>query len=305
MTATIVLTAGERGDDRFNRLAAGFVGVTLLLSVLIPLIPLPEPDRAEIEKLPPRLAEIILEKRRAPPPPPVPEPEPEPEVEEPVTQEEPEPQEIVEAPREQTVKEARENASFAGVLAFRDQLAGLRDVVDTSSLAETGAIQQGSGEAAQLDRSLLTADSGERTASVNAAALSRDVGGVALAGRETTRVEAPEVEAAQTGARRLQQVNLDAARSIEDIRRVFDANKGAIYAIYNRALRRDPSLYGKVVLELVIEPDGRVSACDIVSSELPDEDMMAKIIRRVQLFNFGEKNVGVTKINYPVHFLPT
>jgi hypothetical protein len=28
-------------------------------------------------------------------------------------------------------------------------------------------------------------------------------------------------------------------------------------------------------------------------------------VRRVQLFNFGEKDVAVTRISYPVHFLPT
>ncbi len=49
-----------------------------------------------------------------------------------------------------------------------------------------------------------------------------------------------------------------ASRSIEEIKLVFERNKGAIYAIYNRALREDPSLQGKVVLELKISPSGEV-----------------------------------------------
>ena len=49
-----------------------------------------------------------------------------------------------------------------------------------------------------------------------------------------------------------------ASRSIEEIKLVFERNKGAIYAIYNRALREDPALQGKVVVELKIAPSGGV-----------------------------------------------
>jgi len=86
---------------------------------------------------------------------------------------------------------------------------------------------------------------------------------------------------------------------------VFDANKGAIFAIYNRALRQDPSLQGKVVLELQIDPTGRVLECHVVSSELPDAGLMDKIVSRIRLFDFGKKDVGTTTISYPVQFLPT
>ena len=58
---------------------------------------------------------------------------------------------------------------------------------------------------------------------------------------------------------------------------VFDQNKGAIYALYNRALRRDPTLQGKMVLKLTIEPSGAVSLCEIVSSEIEDEELERKI----------------------------
>ena len=89
------------------------------------------------------------------------------------------------------------------------------------------------------------------------------------------------------------------------MRRVFDSNKGAIFAIYNRALRRDPTLQGKVVLELVIDPSGQVTDCRVVASELLDEGLVGKIVSRIRLFSFGKREVGVTTISYPVHFLPT
>ena len=57
--------------------------------------------------------------------------------------------------------------------------------------------------------------------------------------------------------------------------------------------------------ELVIEPDGTVSACDVLTSDLADEELISRVMRRVQLFDFGERDVAVTRMSYPVHFLPT
>jgi hypothetical protein len=202
------------------------------------------------------------------------------------------------------VADAQEKAAISGLLAFKDAFADMRDAVDMDKLQDTGAIQQGSGEAASIDRSLLTSKHGTRSAGVNVTALSRDTGGVALAGRETTKVDVPIGSTGAGGVRKPRE--LDARqRSIEDIRRVFDSNKGAIFAIYNRALRRDPTLQGKVVLELVISPSGQVMECKVVASEITDETVIAKIISRIRMFDFGKRDVGTTTISYPVHFLPT
>lgn len=282
----------------------------LVFGVAIPWLPVPEVDRQELEELPPQLARIMLEKPEPAPPPPPPKPEvaeeeapPEPEPEPEVTPEpEPEPEVIPEP--EPTVADAQEKAAISGLLAFKDTFADMREAVDMGKLQDTGAIQQGSGEAASIDRSVLTSKHGTRSAGVNVTALSRDTGGVALAGRETTRVEAPETATVATGTSAPREID-PRQRSIEDIRRVFDTNKGAIFAIYNRALRQDPTLQGKVVLELVIDPSGQVIDCKVVASELTDETVIAKIVNRIRLFNFGKRDVGVTTISYPVHFLPS
>ncbi len=280
----------------------------LILGGVIPWLPVPEVERSELEALPPQLARIMLDKPEPviPPPPPRPEvveeqvkPEPEPEPEklpEPVPEKTPTP--------EPTVTDAREKAAVSGLLAFKDAFADMREAVDVSKLQDTGAIQQGSGEAATIDRSLLTSKHGTRSAGVNVAELSRDTGGVALSGRETTKVEVPEGSKGEGGVRAPRELD-GRSRSIEEIRRVFDTNKGAIFAIYNRALRQDPTLQGKVVLELVISPTGQVMDVRVVASEIADEAVVAKIVSRVRLFDFGARDVGTTTISYPVHFLPT
>jgi periplasmic protein TonB len=203
-----------------------------------------------------------------------------------------------------TVADAREKAAVSGLLAFKDAFADMRESVDVASLQDTAAIQRGAGEAASIDRSVLTSKHSARSSGVNVAALSRDTGGVALSGRETTKVDVPEDAEGAGGTRQRREVD-PRSRSIEEIRRIFDANKGAIFAIYNRALRSDPTLQGKVVLELIIAPSGRVTGISVVASDLADDEVVARILARIRMFDFGERDVGETTISYPVHFLPT
>ena len=96
-----------------------------------------------------------------------------------------------------------------------------------------------------------------------------------------------------------------ASRSIEEIKLVFERNKGAIYALYNRALREDPSLQGKVVLELKIAPAGDVVGVRIVSSELHASELEGKLLARVRQFDFGAKDVEQMVVSWPVDFLPS
>jgi len=298
----------ELGRDDSRRLARWVTACLLVVGVtglVMPFLTLPEVSREEQETLPPQLARIVMQKPEpvVPPPPPKQEAEeaPKPEPEE---LPEPEPVKEIEPEPQPTVADAREKAATSGLLAFKDAFADMRESVDVAKLQDTAAIQRGAGEAATIDRSVLTSKHGTRSAGVNVAALSRDTGGVALSGRETTKVEAPEGAAGDGGVRQRREVD-PRSRSIEEIRRIFDANKGAIFAIYNRALRADPTLQGQVVLELVIAPSGQVIGVSVVASELADEDVVAKIVSRIRLFDFGERNVGETTIKYPVHFLPT
>lgn len=308
MIMTAVPWMPSQADIRFQRQAFVALALALVLSIVVSVVPLPEPVKA-IKETRARLAEIILPELEPPTPAVVERPKPKPKLPEVKPKPEPKiekPPEVFVAEVPQTVKQAREKAKVSGLMAFQDQLKAMRESVDPNTIQDTASLTRGAGEAARIERSLLTSNSATaRRASVNTAALSNQTGGIALAGRESTIVDAPEEEVAATGALRLIKPDLSTVRSIEEVRRVFDANKGAIFSIYNRALRKDPSLLGKVVLQLVIEPDGTVSACDVLTSDLADEELVSRVMRRVQLFDFGERDVAVTRISYPVHFLPT
>jgi outer membrane biosynthesis protein TonB len=98
---------------------------------------------------------------------------------------------------------------------------------------------------------------------------------------------------------------LSAGRTDEEIQIVFDRYKAALYRIYNRELRKDPTLRGKILLRISIEPDGAVSMCRMESTDLASPVLVAKIVERIKRFNFGPKE-GVPKMTilYPIDFLP-
>jgi TonB family protein len=69
-------------------------------------------------------------------------------------------------------------------------------------------------------------------------------------------------------------------------------------------LRANPKLRGKLVLRFTIAPDGNVSFCEVVSSELNDPDLEQKVVQRVLLFQFEPKNVDAITTTKPIDFFP-
>ncbi len=183
-------TVGANEGRRLRRLLTSIVGLVVVFGVIMPYLPVPVIEREKLEALPPQLARIVMEKREIviPPPPPVPEvkaePKPEPETKVPPKVVQPKIEKPIPQP---TVADAREKAAVSGLLQFKDSFADMRDAVDVSKLADTSSISRGAGEAASIDRSVLTSKHGTRSAGVNVAALSRDTGGVALSGRRRRR----------------------------------------------------------------------------------------------------------------------
>lgn len=102
----------------------------------------------------------------------------------------------------------------------------------------------------------------------------------------------------------MQESQIVGDRDIELIRKTLDANKGAVYSLYRRALRQDPALEGKVTVSLTIEPDGSLSDVTLISSELNNDALEKKLLARIGMINFGAANVKQTKLEYAFNFLP-
>ena len=301
-------TTGQSQDKKFQRLLGIVFLVCLALSIVWPFIPVSEPDPFDVEEIPPRIAQLLLEEKPLPPPPPVveePEPEPEPDTAEPepeqVVEEVPEPEPEPVPDREEI---AREQAQ-AALMPFAEDLADLVDNELLDQVADDRQLSASVGEAERNERSMITSKVGTASGGINTADMSRNTGGSGIAGRSTTRVASPVAGIGQSGGAASRSGSSGkASRSREEIELVFDKNKGAIFALYNRALRRDPSLEGKIVLRLTIDPNGTVSLCEVVSSELGDEELERKLVARIKLFRFEAKDVEAITTTKPIDFFP-
>ena len=199
---------------------------------------------------------------------------------------------------------ARKQAEQSGLLALKDALSDLRRSSVASRVGQTRDLIRSSAGSQTMQRAELTAGTTHSSGGIRTAGLSRDTGGNALAAHATTQVHSPVQGAAGSPNGAGDRGVSMAGRSIEEIQMVFDRNKGAIYSVYNRALRQDPNLQGKLVLRLTIAPSGKVIRCDVISSELQDAAVAEKIAQRVKLFDFGGRDVSEVTISYPIDFLP-
>ena len=300
-------TADAEQERKFQRLLGTIFLSVLVLGLVWPFIPTPAPDPYEVIEIPPRIAQLLLEEKPIPPPPPPKVDEPEVDTSEPepeqVVEKEPEPEPEPEPVPDRT-EVAREQAQ-AALMPFADDLADLVDKDLLNSVVDSRVLTSSVAEASRNTRSMITSKVGTASGGINTAALSRNTGGSGIAGRNTTRVANPVAGIGQSagGARRTG-TSGKASRSREEIELVFDKNKGVIFALYNRALRIDPSLEGKLVLRLTIAPSGEVTFCEIISSELGDPELERKLVQRIKLFRFEARDVEPITTTKPIDFFP-
>jgi TonB family protein len=300
-------------ERRFRRILTLTLVMTLALGIMVPLLPVFKKPVEQEAELPPRVAKLIFEKRSEPPPPPKPKPvekKPEPKRE---AKKKPEPQpkktppEVAKKPQPKrppvdAVEQARKKASSAGLLALQDSLADLREQ-KVDELNGGRRLSNSGSRAKRTERALITSRVGGGSGGINTASMSRDAGSTHLAARTATKVRSSIVKT--SAAARKAKAGRAAARSQEDIQIVFDRHKGAIFNIYNRALRKDPSLEGKVVFRLTIAPSGQVTDIGIESSELGNPALERKLMARIKMINFGAKAVDTAILTYPIDFLPS
>jgi TonB family protein len=280
---------------RLRRYVGVGLALFLVLGVVVPLLDLPAPKLTPQEVVPQRLARIMLQEKPKPPPPkPV-------ELPKPPLQAKPTEQP---KPVDPTIK-AREKAEKS-MRQFKDAFADLRQSLAVEPVSQTRNLTGAVGQDAKAERSLIASKVGSGSAGVASTSSSRGFGAGAgsLTGHETTTVSSRVAAIAAGGTATRSGVSGKASRSPEEIELVFDRNKGAIYALYGRALRERPELQGKMVLEFTIAPSGEVTACRVVSSELQDPELERKIVARVKQIRFEARDVEAMTTTKPIEFFP-
>jgi len=298
----MVMPWTNQGEDekRFRKILLIIMLITIFFGWLIPLLKRPV-DKTQEVVVPERIAQLVKKKQE---PPPV-EQKPQEKTD---RKDDKTPPKNIKEPAE--TQKARAVAETKGVLAFKNNFADLIDDDSSSKLGAQARISNSGKVAAGISpqRSMIVSQATGGTGGINTSNLSRQGSGgggqsITGAGVKFARVES--ATGAGVADDRPLSKGVGPSRTDEEIQIVFDRYKAALYRIYNRELRTDPTLRGKMVLRITIEPDGRVSACAVKSTDLASPALSAEVVDRVLKFNFGPKQ-GVPKLTilYPIDFLP-
>lgn len=287
----------KKGEDekKYRKILLLTLLLCIFFGLVIPQWQVPIPDRNQVVPIPERLAKVIKKKE-----PPKPKPKP-------VKPEEKKPEKTEEKkkPTDEERKIARKHVENKGVLAFRNNLANLLDDTPEAKLGASASLSNKGAVSQHVSRHILTSQANSGSGGISTSSLSRDVAGTGskFSAVAFSRVES-DIGTAAAEDRPLSD-GPGPSRTDEEIQIVFDRYKAALYRIYNRELRTNPTLQGKIVLRITIEPNGSVSSCKMDSTSLASDALVKKIVERVKSFNFGEKS-GVPKITilYPIDFLP-
>lgn len=286
-------------DRRFRLILFLSLLLCIIIGLIIPYLPRPEVKQQALQQVSPRLAKLILQKKQ----------KPRPIVAEKIKQKKvaakkPLKKKITKRKNVNKTAQARKQAQHSGLLAMQDELADLRDSFDVSTL-QNHRPQRNRGKTRSRPEAaaVLSAAAGKGSGGIDTHNFKRSISHTqTLAARRSSKVENALENSHYVPT---SPIGHKIARSQEEIELVFQKNKGAIYSLYNRALRLDPTLQGKVLLELTIAPNGRITRIRILSSELAAPKLEKRLLSRIKLFRFSARNVDTVTVTYPIDFLPS
>lgn len=305
----------SKQDKLFKQILWLLLLVYVIFAVVVPMLEQVELPREVKEQVPPQLAKIILQEKQLPPPvkPEVkpPEPEPLPKLEPELA---PPEEKVPEKPVEQAVKPqivqpttreaAKENASTSGLAAMKDELFSMREAFDVKPAAQR-KLDQTTAQEVKVKRDLLAGAANKQTESLAKSAISQTVAAESLSGNQTQQIRLAKEEVLATQGASAEKASQGGQRSEAALRRTLEANKSRLYSLYNRALRKDPFLKGKVMFEIVIQPNGNVSKVTINSSELNNAKLERQLTLVLRSISFPAEKVAVMTTIWAIDFFPS
>jgi protein TonB len=312
----------KRLDKQFTLIGIIVISAMLAIGVTLSSIPVPEKKRAERNEIPERIANLLLEKKKVAPA--VKKETPLPEVKKKELEKKIEPKKKIASEKKIEPKKkkkiepgkkepskakrqtAREIAKKSGLIALSDDLADLRESFDLSLISDLPQQEAVKQEIKIASTGDLLTSAAEKSSGGITNTLTRKIGSSELATRKTTTVKSNIESEKKTKSKINSQSSTGTKkRSKDEIEQVFQKNKGAIFAIYNRALRKNPTLQGKVVVELTIAPNGSVTSVKIISSDLNDKSLERKLVLKIKKFKFSSSSASRITVSYPIDFLPS
>ena len=305
-------------DKKFTTILASLFTLYFIIAVIVPFLDQVEVPRAVKEQVPVQLARIVLKEKQLP----LPEKPKEKIVAEKPIEEKPEEfkkekikDEPVKPPialsvplaAEKRRDLAKQKAKTSGLAAMKDEFFAMREAFDVVPAAKTTLNNDKSSET-KVKRKLLAGDVNKQSTALSAMKTTQVVNSDELSTRNTQQVHLSENEVlASTDV--LVQEHITATnsgqRSEMSLRRTLETHKSRLYARYNSALRKDPFLQGKVLFEIEIQPNGKVSKVDIKSSELNNAKLERQLLVILRSITFPNEGVAVMVTIWSIDFLPS
>ncbi|KMQ52679.1 TonB domain-containing protein [Chitinispirillum alkaliphilum] len=97
---------------------------------------------------------------------------------------------------------------------------------------------------------------------------------------------------------------LTGGRSRASIQRIVQQNMASLRHEYNRRLRDQPGLSGRITVKFAINEFGVVIHCEVTESTINDSVLEQQVVQRIRRWNFGQIDQpgDITEIVYPFVF---
>lgn len=138
-----------------------------------------------------------------------------------------------------------------------------------------------------------------------------------VAGIDNDALAGPERKAVKTGAKK----ELDVRGSVavkapseafgtgaldqKAITKVVNRRKGAVKACYDKRLKRNNKLAGKVKIQFTILESGRVGDVQVVENTTNDDEVGRCIVGRIKRWRFPKPDGGTVTVTFPFVFTPS
>jgi len=286
-------------DKKFIRILFVLLILYFVVGVVVPFMTQIEVKREVKEQLPVHLAKIVLQEKKLPPTEKV--------VPEKVIPEEKKPIEVKKEKFKNKRELAKKKAKSSGLSAMKDELLSMRDAfVITPNISKP--LSEKKSTETRIKRKLLAAQVNKQSNSLSAQNISQTVISDELSTRNTQQIRLSEEEIL-AGTDVIVEDKLANAnsgqRSEMTLRRTLEVHKSRLYARYNRALRKDPFLQGRVLFEIEIQPSGKVSLVTVKSSELNNNKLERQLMAILRSIQFPEEDVAVMVTVWEIDFLPS
>lgn len=223
-----------------------------------------------------------------------------PQEEEPAADEEPAQAKARAERREQV----RENIQSKGILAI---------LGTAGSGSATGAVADvfaEGGIGGDLDSAFegiagvgLATDTTTRTKRGGGTGEAASIGGLATAGGGKVGIEGKKE--ARVGLVKTEAPEVDGSLDSGAVARVVQSRMRMVQDCYNRELKRDPNLAGKIEIEFTIGEDGSITDARVSSNQMGSDAVATCIVGRIRRWRFPKPDGGSVTVNFPFIFTPS